>query len=579
MAIAVERCGLAGMGPEAEPRIIGCLLEAVNPRRTARRPGLPIARATGMASPTKSQVLRAQYEAWPYPQVPLLASLPSTHPWQLHTSWLWDRSGSGEAPARPRIWIAGCGTFQPYAFALANPRAEIVATDLSEASLAIAKRRCLVHGQRRVRFLPVDLAAPSTWPDGEFDFIECYGVLMNLADPLAALAAMRARLAPGGVLRLMVYPHWSRARVFQIQRLARLLGLHGGERHHPGTLRTLMKGLPKSHPLRHAFVGYADSRNDAGVVDGFLHAGDRGFTAFQLGALLRDAGLAPAFWFHRPWAQPDAMAERLDLPHATQSSVLAYLDLWQELRGNFVVCARRADAPGRQVQARTSHPLFAGGDSSLRHRLRLLRLRSLGGTVPTRTGDAPLVLRARDARALARADDLARLEQTGLVLGGRDHGSSLPAHADFAAEPALLAHAASLRVGRRAPNPLYAHLFAAFELAQRHPELGLRDLDGQLARWAPWADPLEQSAIAFGLTPYGTAQRLRASVHDHLAREELPTARGYGDVRLRGDTAALERVRVFLREHGDLPAGPRDDATLRELFVLLFAHELFLTFE
>ena len=533
-----------------------------------------------MTSPTKSQVLRAQYEAWPYPQVPLLASLPSTHPWELHTSWLWDRSGSGPAPTRPRIWNAGCGTFQPYAFAVANPRAEIVATDISTTSLSIAQRRCRVHGQRHVTFAPVDLAEPTTYPEGQFDLIECYGVLMNLSDPLAALAAMRERLTDRGVLRLMVYPHWSRSRVFQIQRLARLLGLHAEQRHHPALLRAVMKGLPASHPLRHAFVTYADSKNDAGVVDGFLHAGDRGFTAFQLGALLRTAGLLPAYWFHRPWAQPDAMAERLDLHGASQSAVLNHLDLWQELRGNFVVCARRADAPPRAVQPLASHPLFSGNDGSLRHRLRLARLRWLGGKVPTRTGEDQLVLRARDARSLAHADELARLDKTGLVLGGRDHGSNLPAHTDFAGEPGFLAHAASLRVGRRAPSPFYAHLFAAFELTQRHPELGLRDLEGQMARWSPWADPLEERPIHFGLTPYATCQRFRAAVADHLTRSDLPTASGYGEVRLRSDAAALLRVRTWLAAHPDLPSPSRDDATLRELFVLLFAYDsLFLTLE
>ena len=76
-----------------------------------------------MSPPTKSQVLRTQYEAWPYPQVPLLAALPSTHPFELHVDWLWYRAGSGPAPSRPRIWIAGCGTFQPYALAVANPHA------------------------------------------------------------------------------------------------------------------------------------------------------------------------------------------------------------------------------------------------------------------------------------------------------------------------------------------------------------------------------------------------------------------------------------------------------------------------
>ncbi len=496
------------------------------------------------------------------------------------TAWLWDRCGSGPAPAQPRIWIAGCGTFQPYAFAVANPRAEIVATDLSATSLRIARRRCAVHGQRHVRFAPVDLADPSTWPDGQFDLIECYGVLMNLADPLAALRGLRARLTPRGVLRLMVYPHWSRQRVFQLQRLARLLGLTAAERHHPALLREFVRALPRAHPLRWAFTSYADSRTDAGVVDGFLHAGDRGFTGFQLGALLRDAGLLPAHWFHRPWAQPDLMAQRLGLQDRDQSFVLNYLDLWQELRGNFVVCARRSDAPPRQVPPAAPHPLFAGDAHALRHRLRLQRLRTFGGRVPARTQDGDVVLRPGDARALARGVATASLCDAGLVLGGRDHGPTLPPHADFAGEADCLRHAAGLRVGRRAPNPLYAHLFAAFELAARHPELGLPDLEGQLGRWLPWADPLEQRPFRFGLTPYGTCQRYRVNVLEHLARGDLPTAAGWDAVRLRGDAEALGRVRALLRDQVGLPARPRSPGELRELAVLLFAHdELFLTLE
>lgn len=532
-----------------------------------------------MGSTAKSTVMRAQYEAWPYPQVPLLATLPSTHPFELHVDWLWDRSGSGPAPRQPRVWLAGCGTFQPYAFAVANPRAEIVATDLSEASLAAARRRCLVHGQQRVRFAPVDLDDPSTWPEGRFDLIECYGVLMNCQDPLATLQGLRERLTERGVLRLMVYPQWSRTRVFQLQRLARLLALHAGDRSHPRALRTFVKRLPKAHPLRFAFTSYADSRNDAGVVDGFLHGGDRGFTGFQLGALLRDAGLVPDYWFHRPWAQPATMAERLRLPGRSQSFVLAYLDLWHELRGNFVVCARRGDAPPRLVQPLTPHPAFAGSGHGLRHTLRLARLGLLGGSLPTRTGDGKVVLRPHEARALGRGETPAPLQKSGLLLGG-DHGCPLPAHEDFAGEATFLAQAAGLRVGRRAPNPLFAHLFAAFELAQRHPELGLPDLEGQMGRWLPWADPLEERPIAFGLTPYGTYQRLRVNVQEHLARPELPTAASYADVRLRGDAAALQQVRSLLAAAPELPAMPRDDATLRELFVLLCTHDrLFVPFE
>ncbi|HEX5051901.1 MAG TPA: methyltransferase [Planctomycetota bacterium] len=536
----------------------------------------------GTTQSVTAQAVKAQYEAWPYPQVPLLAAVPSTHPWELHTSWLWDRCGSGPAPARPRIWIAGCGTFQPYVLALANPHAEITATDLSATSLAIAQRRCRLHRQKHVQFAACDLGDPSTWPAGQFDLIECYGVLMNLADPGSTLRALRDRLSPRGVLRLMVYPHWSRCRIFQLQRLARLLGLSATERHHPAVLREFVRALPKAHPLRFAFVTYSDSRNDAGVVDAFLHAGDRGFTGWQLGALLEQAGLAPAFWFHRPWAQPDVMAERLGLTERCQSFVLGYLDLWQELRGNFVVCARRSDAPETAIEAPRPHPLFARGNHSLRHRLRLQRLRLVGGAVPMRTGDGNVVLTPRAARALhhaPRAGDEPAVDG-GLLLGGQDHRVQLDAHRDFAREADFLASARTLRVGRRAPNPLYAHLFAAFELAALHPELELPDLDGQMGRWLPWADPLEERPIHFGLTPYATCQRLRVNVHEHLERGELPRARSYGEVRLRHDAAARQRVVRHLAAHADLPAGALPDEALRELHVLLFGHDsLFTTFE
>lgn len=528
-----------------------------------------------------AKAMRSQYGAWPYPQIPMLAQLPSTHPWELHVAWLWDRCGSGKAPDAPRIWIAGCGTFQPYAFAIANPRAEIIATDISEPSLAIARRRCAWHARKNVQFAPVDLADESTWPDGEFDLIECYGVLMNLPDPAATLRALGTRLTKRGVLRVMVYPHWSRQRIFQVQRVARLLGLTANERHHPAVLRRFMRSLPSNHPLRYAFVSYGDSKNDAGVVDGFLHHGDRGFTGFELGGMLQQAGLEPGYWFHRPWAQPDRSAERLELAGRSQSFVLNYLDLWQELRTNLIVCARRAEAPARIVQEPTTHPMLHASGHSLRHRIRLERLRWFGGSVPTRTGDGQVVLKPQAMRQLQsdRVEPLAQQEHP-MVLGGRDHQSKLAAHSDFANEAAFLQASQSLRVGARSPNPLYAHLFAAFELAERHPELGLPDLEHQMGRWLPWADPLEKLPIAFGLTPYATYQRLRTNVQQHLSRDDFGIATSYDDVRVRGDSVALQRVRDLLAQHPDLPANNYDDASLRELFILLCTQDrLFVTLD
>jgi hypothetical protein len=285
---------------------------------------------------------------------------------------------------------------------------------------------------------------------------------------------------------------------------------------------------------------------------------------------------------HRPWAQPDVAAERLSLQGRSQSFVLGYLDLWQELRQNYVVCCTRDDMASDVTAPLRPHPTFADKPASLRHAMRLLRLRLLGGRVPTRTGDGDVVLRARDARALASGDaavreDCARLRAEGLVLGGDVEPCPLRDHDEIAGEAEWLQTTSALRIGRRAPNPLYAHLFAAFEADRAWPQLGLPSLDEQLRAWLPWTTPLEHGRIRFGLTPYATAQRCQAALKDHLDREPLPIAANWSEVRLREDQAKLAEARAFAAANG-IDGECLDDNAARELWCLLFAQDdLFLT--
>lgn len=548
-----------------------------------------------MAAPAS---VRNQYESWPYPVVPLWASLDRAQLWQLNAAWIADRCGRGPLPERPRIWIAGCGTFQPYVIARANPAAEIVATDLSEASLRLARRRCRVHGIKNVEFAHVDLDDPSSWPEGEFDLIESYGVLMNLPRPGATLAQLGRRLTPDGIVRLMVYPHFGRQRIFQLQRVARLLGLTATERDHPSRLRRAVGRLPLRHPLRYAFDSYADSRHDAGIVDAFLHAGDRGFSAFELMDLARSADLQPAFWFQREWGQPSLAAENLGFPEWSQAATLHYLDLWQELRSNFVVCLTRAEHETRTLEgealvpharpALRVHPLFdpAKPDLGARHRLRLLGARLFGAKLPSKVSP-PVQLSAADARLLQAGTDalhhadprqIARLVSEGLLLGHEPWRNDQAITQEVAAESEF--RSPRFEIHRRARNPLFDHLFKAWTADRCLPELGLPDLEGQMGRWLPHADPLEAHHRAFGLTPYRTFQLLRTNVHDYLADwHERPTVAGWEDVRLRQETRCFEQVRVWAGAAGiDRPT--QDPAGLRELWVMLFAYDtLFLPFE
>ena len=573
--------------------------------RWPKQPVDPMAPATtgrtaqaGDGSDARRAAVAAQYEAWPYPKVPLLASVRATDPWQLHVDALRDRCGAPPVAGRPRIWIAGCGTFQPYVIGVANPGADILATDISAASLRIARRRCRLHGHRRTRFQAIDLADPAAgtgagWPEGTFDWIECYGVLMNLPDPAATLAALARRLAPGGVLRVMLYPLWSRYRIFQVQRMAKLAGLTAGGRRDPARLRSMVADLPVGPPLRRAFFQYKDSANDAGVVDAFLHAGDCGFTAARLVSIAAAAGLRPAQWFHRPWAQPRPMATALGLGDRSDPFVLDYLDIWQELRGNLVACFVAAppggtvagDSADREAIAPRPHPIFQGGRGSIRQTLARWKGRLHGMRLPDRTGYGPVRVAPGDVRlladpgALAAADPAARedLQERGLVLGGR-HPECAPAGTDRCrpepvvtpeppiGNPAALA-GQMVAIGPESPNPFHAPLFAAWTLDRRRPELGLPSLADQLATWGDHGDPLEDTSHPVGLTPHGSWSKWGPAIEDHLEQPQGISV-PWETVRLADEDRALAAVGAWLERFCPGRWSALTAAERRELWVL-----------
>lgn len=498
------------------------------------------------------ELIQAQYQRWPYPSVPLFGRVRSLEVFQLHLDHL--RARVGLPPSdRARIWIAGCGTMQPYIFGKANPKAEILASDLSESSLKRAQWRCWLNGVGNVSFRQIDLE--EELPSGPFELIECYGVLMNLQDPAAILRRLAERLAPNGILRLMVYPWYSRRRVFQLQRVARLLGLIPPKAEDPAKLRAIVRALPQAHPLRYAFESYSDARNDIGIVDAFLHAGDRGFTALHLGELAEKAGLEAAFWFHRPWARPEILARELGLKQWSAPQLLHYADLWQELRGNLVPMLVRKGA-GRQEQAERLHPALGRG-SSLRAALGRLSGLELGN----RLGEGRLRLSATELRALDRGKHPreATLREAGVLIGAPEAVWELPTTAPF--PPKDREPVDTLEIGEQAANPFYAHLLRPFRYGRRHPELGT--LAMELSAWEPFSDPLEDPG-AWGLTPMGT-WKVQGPAIERWLEEENAAADSLSQIHYPEED--LGALRHFLSPF-DLPKrlSPLEE---RELWLLL----------
>lgn len=100
-------------------------------------------------------------------------------------------------PERPRVLDIGCGT----GFLLeqlAGRGYAGVGVDLSPESVAIARRRLEELGV--ADHLEAQVGSAYEPPEGPFDLITLTDVLEHLEDPRACLRALRAVLAPGGLL-------------------------------------------------------------------------------------------------------------------------------------------------------------------------------------------------------------------------------------------------------------------------------------------------------------------------------------------------------------------------------------------
>lgn len=115
--------------------------------------------------------------------------------------------------SRPRILIAGCGTgVQAITASQQNPDSEIIAIDISMRSLAYAKRKAAEQSCNNITFYHADILSLDS-SIGEFDQIECCGVLHHLRDPIAGWKRLLERLAPNGVMRIDLYSRYARESV------------------------------------------------------------------------------------------------------------------------------------------------------------------------------------------------------------------------------------------------------------------------------------------------------------------------------------------------------------------------------
>src|SRR5215204_5782527 len=143
-----------------------------------------------MTVPSPMDEVRAQYEALPYPPrdprdeaIRLITGTPS-HVLEINHYLFSGRLNF----ARPfRALVAGGGTGDAcimLAQQLADRRCpgEVVYLDISTASRQICEGRAKARGLRNINFLTGSLLDLPSMPIGQFDYIDCTGVLHHLPD-------------------------------------------------------------------------------------------------------------------------------------------------------------------------------------------------------------------------------------------------------------------------------------------------------------------------------------------------------------------------------------------------------------
>lgn len=112
-------------------------------------------------------------------------------------------------PSGSKVLEAGCGVgAQTVTLARNSPHASIMSIDISETSLTEAREKVAVEGLTNVQFEQGDIFDLPYGHDS-FDHVFVCFVLEHLANPVAALRALKGHLRPGGTITVIEGDHGS----------------------------------------------------------------------------------------------------------------------------------------------------------------------------------------------------------------------------------------------------------------------------------------------------------------------------------------------------------------------------------
>ncbi|MFB2736456.1 class I SAM-dependent methyltransferase [Umezakia ovalisporum] len=279
------------------------------------------------------------YDTYPFPPEPLLDEPPPGYNWR----WNWLAAYNfctGRKPPQQNIRIldAGCGSGVGTEYLVhLNPQARVVGIDLSAGTLKVAKERCERSRADRVEFHHLSLYDVEQLV-GEFDLINCVGVLHHLPDPIRGIQALAKKLAPGGIMHIFVYGELGRWEIQLMQKAIALLqgDKKGDYRDGVEVGRQIFASLPKNNRIvkRDKELWSLENHKDECFADMYVHPQEIDYNIDTLFELIDASGLEflgfsnPDFWqLSRLLAKaPELMAKAKNLSDRQRYRLIELLD-------------------------------------------------------------------------------------------------------------------------------------------------------------------------------------------------------------------------------------------------------------
>jgi SAM-dependent methyltransferase len=274
-----------------------------------------------------SQSIRSLYETYPYPsRIPGGSADP-------FLDLLWSYCGAPHDLSRSFL-DAGCGTgLNVLGGAILYPHYQVYGCDLNRVALDTLRTEAKELNLQNLHLKEMDLLnlEPDFGPSEGFDIIYSTGVIHHTPDPVGILKSMACRLAPQGILRLMVYGELGRSDLYRFARVARKLYGKKDWQERVALARCLMQELEAGGRLRDPFLPpvfrgpWEDAQrvDDVEFADRYLNPHDQPFTIAKLKQSVEEAGLEFLDWFEpREWDLKSLLPE-------FASSAAAPKDEWE----------------------------------------------------------------------------------------------------------------------------------------------------------------------------------------------------------------------------------------------------------